>query len=182
MLCMVLIKCSVIGNPVGKFNVNRRIPRFHQLKVDKQAPGPSVTVNERMSALKFKMKTSQFRYDMLRAPDICVNELLNCRLDEVWLNRFMSCSHDTNRYTAVYTPVILLVCKHQVMNLFDDAFTQLNILFRQLTDKFKCLLVAYCLYLPTGGVYQVLSADEDFYPLCQRRAHPDHVGGNIEDN
>ena len=46
MLCMVLIKCSVIATrSVNLMSIGGY--RFHQLKVDKQAPGPSVTVNER---------------------------------------------------------------------------------------------------------------------------------------
>lgn len=97
MFFIILIKCIIVGNSICKLYIYRWKSCFHQLKIYKQSSRSAITVNERMDALKHDMKTSQFCHDMLCTFSKITQQLFRLRLDKIRLNRFMLCTHNTNR-------------------------------------------------------------------------------------
>ena len=55
-LDMILIERIVVGNPVGKFYVDRRKSGLHQFQIYKKSACPAVSVYERMNRLEFNVK------------------------------------------------------------------------------------------------------------------------------
>lgn len=106
---MVGIESVVVGQPIRKFDVNRRITSFRQFQVDQQPSGAAIVVDEGSDALKFNMEPGQFCYGVFGALGIARQQLLHTGLDQIGLHRLMLGAHDADRNTAIDAPILLSV-------------------------------------------------------------------------
>ena len=94
---------------------------------------------------------------MLATIVIIYQQLFHFRLNEIRLSRFMACTHNTYRHSAVHSTVIFFICKNKIVNLLDYSLCYGFIAFYQLTNKIESKLSMIARQGRAFGIHLILA-------------------------